>query len=72
MLMLPNQQESPSMFKERVQTTLDALLHDHADQLEFVDYFRKTRGHKLGMLLLMFTSWHHILFCNGSASLNHT
>ena len=62
MLMVPNHQESPSMFKARVQATLDALLHDNADQLEFVNYFCKTWGNKLGMLLLlMLTCWHHIL-----------
>ena len=60
-LMLPNHQESLSMFKERVQNSLDALLHDHADHLEFVDYFRKIWGHKLGMLPLVFTCWHRIL-----------
>ncbi|KAL3130609.1 hypothetical protein ABBQ38_008003 [Trebouxia sp. C0009 RCD-2024] len=49
MLMLPNHQESPGMFKERVQTTLDELLHEHADQTDFVKYFRSTWVHKFDL-----------------------
>ena len=47
-LMLLNQQESPSMCKERVQTTLDALLHDHADQLEFCQLLPQDMGPQAG------------------------
>lgn len=48
MLMLPKHREVPDLFKERVQTTLEDLLQEHADQADFVKYFRSTWVHKLG------------------------
>ncbi len=48
MLMLPATGQSSQSFKQQVHDAVEKFCADHAEQTDFVAYFRKTWGHKAG------------------------
>ena len=48
MLMLRATGQSSQSFKQQVHDAVEKFCTDHAEQTDFVAYFRKTWGHKAG------------------------